>query len=77
MIANISGSILSFEDTYNTLQYANRAKNIKVHVQKNVISTSNHVANYAAIIEKLNKENDNLRNILNSEKATSSVQRLP
>ncbi|KAL4454644.1 hypothetical protein ABPG74_021849 [Tetrahymena malaccensis] len=67
MIANISGSIISFEDTYNTLQYASRAKNIQVHVHKNVIQSSNHVSNYAAIIEKLNRENENLRNILNSE----------
>jgi kinesin family protein 18/19 len=29
MIANISPSVLAFEDTYNTLNYANRAKNIK------------------------------------------------
>ncbi len=61
MIANISGSILSYEDTLNTLLFANRAKNVKVSVQKNVIEKSNHVANYAAIIEKLNKENDNLK----------------
>lgn len=29
MIANISPSHLSYEDTHNTLKYANRAKNIK------------------------------------------------
>jgi kinesin family protein 18/19 len=29
MIANISPSVVGFEDTYNTLNYANRAKNIK------------------------------------------------
>ena len=32
MIANISPSVISFEDTYNTLNYANRAKNIKTIV---------------------------------------------
>ena len=30
MIANVSPSINTFDDTYNTLKYANRAKNITV-----------------------------------------------
>lgn len=32
MIAAISPSSLTFEDTYNTLKYANRAKEIKLSV---------------------------------------------
>jgi kinesin family protein 18/19 len=32
MIANISPAQLTFEDTHNTLKYANRAKNIKVRL---------------------------------------------
>ena len=32
MIANIGPSNLSYEDTHNTLKYANRAKNIKTNV---------------------------------------------
>ena len=32
MIANISPSGLSYEDTYNTLKYADRAKQIKTKV---------------------------------------------
>lgn len=32
MIANVSPSPLSYEDTYNTLKYATRAKNIKTKV---------------------------------------------
>lgn len=35
MIANIAGSHSSFEETNNTLKYANRAKNIKTNVSKN------------------------------------------
>ena len=35
MIANIAGAHSSFEETHNTLKYANRAKNIKTNVQKN------------------------------------------
>lgn len=32
MIAAVSPSMLSYEDTYNTLKYANRAKEIKLLV---------------------------------------------
>ena len=43
MIANVSPSSMSFEDTYNTLNYANRAKNIKTTVVRNVVSVDFHV----------------------------------
>jgi hypothetical protein len=36
MIANISGAVSSFEETINTLKYANRAKNIKVRLRVDV-----------------------------------------
>ena len=32
MIANIAPSSTNYEDTHNTLKYANRAKNIKTNV---------------------------------------------
>jgi kinesin family protein 18/19 len=32
MIANVGGGSSSFEETHNTLKYANRAKNIKTNV---------------------------------------------
>jgi kinesin family protein 18/19 len=35
MIANLSPAANSFEETINTLKYANRAKNIKTKVQSN------------------------------------------
>lgn len=35
MIANVAGGHSSFEETHNTLKYANRAKNIKTSVSKN------------------------------------------
>lgn len=35
MIANIAGAHHSFEETHNTLKYANRAKNIKTSVHRN------------------------------------------
>ena len=44
MIANIGPSNLNFEDTHNTLKYANRAKNIKTNVQRNTLSVEYHVS---------------------------------
>lgn len=38
MISNASPSTLSFEETYNTLVYANRAKNIKTVANRNVLN---------------------------------------
>ncbi len=55
MIANVSPSVSSFEDTYNTLMYANRAKSIKTNAQRNVLNVDNHIANYANIISNLRK----------------------
>ena len=51
-----SPSSLSFEDTHNTLKYADRAKNIKSSLVKNVISVNLHVSRYAKIVEELKAE---------------------
>ena len=48
MIANISPSHLSYEDTLNTLKYANRAKNIRVSASQQLIQPDDHVRNLAA-----------------------------
>jgi len=56
MIANISPSSSSYEDTHNTLKYANRAKNIKTNVQRNVLSVEYHVSKYTQIISALKTE---------------------
>jgi len=50
MIANISPSSACYEDTHNTLKYANRAKNIKTTVQRNVLNVEYHVSKYTQII---------------------------
>lgn len=50
MIANISPSNLSYEDTHNTLKYANRAKNIKTNNTKNVMTVDYHISKYMNII---------------------------
>ncbi|CRK99415.1 CLUMA_CG012568, isoform A [Clunio marinus] len=40
MIANISPSSLTYEDTYNTLKYASRAKKIRTNIRQNTITTN-------------------------------------
>lgn len=55
MIANIGPSSLTYEDTYNTLRYANRAKKIKSYAKKNV-TCETHVAGYIKIVEEQKKE---------------------
>ncbi|XP_057334110.1 kinesin-like protein KIF18A [Microplitis mediator] len=56
MIANVGPSSMSFEDTYNTLRYANRAKKIKTHMKKNIISCEMHVTGYIKLVEEQKKE---------------------
>ncbi len=53
MIANVSPSSETFEDTFNTLKYADRAKKIKIDLKKNVLNVDFHVAQYAKIVEDL------------------------
>ncbi|KAL4449059.1 hypothetical protein ABPG74_021051 [Tetrahymena malaccensis] len=67
MIANVSPSVLTFEDTYNTLNYANRAKNIKTNVVRNILNVENHLNNYAQIIQNLRQENESLKKQLSDK----------
>ncbi|KAI6657521.1 Kinesin-like protein KIF18A-like [Oopsacas minuta] len=53
MIANISPSGCSFEDTYNTLRYADRAKQIKVKTNRNVVNVQLPMHKYTSIIDDL------------------------
>lgn len=63
MIANVSPSILSLEETLNTLNFANRAKNIKTNLKINVIDNVN-VSNFDQIIEGLKNDIEVLRHQL-------------
>ena len=56
MIANISSSESAFEETLNTLKYANRAKNIKTNVQRNVLNVNYHISEYVSLINNLRGE---------------------
>ena len=65
MIANISPFIYNFDDTYNTLKYAERAKCIKTKVKLNVLE-KNQVTDYFDMIQKLKNKINILQNQLNS-----------
>lgn len=56
MIANVNPAESSFEETLNTLKYANRAKNIKTTVQRNVLNVNYHISEYVALINNLRNE---------------------
>eukprot|EP00325_Prymnesiales_sp_UTEX-LB-985_P024391 CAMPEP_0174735422 /NCGR_PEP_ID=MMETSP1094-20130205/64936_1 /TAXON_ID=156173 /ORGANISM="Chrysochromulina brevifilum, Strain UTEX LB 985" /LENGTH=90 /DNA_ID=CAMNT_0015938383 /DNA_START=8 /DNA_END=277 /DNA_ORIENTATION=+ len=64
MIANISPSHRQFEETINTLKYANRAKNLKTQVARNVLSVSAHIAEYQRVIMELRNEVADLKSAL-------------
>lgn len=68
MIANVSPSSLSFEDTYNTLKYATRAKKIKFSVKQNLINVDLHVGQYVKMLEDAKKEIVMLKRQLEEEK---------
>jgi hypothetical protein len=56
MIANVSPSSETFEDTFNTLKYADRAKKIKVSLKANVLNVDFHLGQYTKIVEDLKTE---------------------
>jgi kinesin family protein 18/19 len=72
MIANVSPAVSTFEDTHNTLKYANRAKNIKTKSVKNVLNVQSHIAQYSSIITSLKQENENLKRLINEQKNGSA-----
>ncbi|XP_010180404.1 PREDICTED: kinesin-like protein KIF18B, partial [Mesitornis unicolor] len=61
MIAAVSPSVLAYEDTYNTLKYANRAKEIKLSLKSNVLSFDCHISKYPVICEQLKAEKEKKR----------------
>ncbi|XP_011501402.1 PREDICTED: kinesin-like protein KIF18A [Ceratosolen solmsi marchali] len=78
MIANISPSSASFEDTYNTLRYANRAKKIKTSVKKNIVSCQMHVSGYIKMVEDQKKELEILKQkLLSYENVTPPTSVTP
>lgn len=61
MIAHLSPVAPHFEESRNTLTYADRAKKIKNNVRRNVTDVAYHVSQYASIILELREEINRLR----------------
>ena len=67
MISTISPSLFCVDETFNTLNYSNRAKNITTIIKKNVISVvdrDSQVSKYREIISNLTDELEAKRNQL-------------
>ncbi|KAL5253643.1 hypothetical protein ACHWQZ_G013423 [Mnemiopsis leidyi] len=56
MIAHVSPDAHVFDESRNTLQYADRAKRIKTKIRPNLQTVSHHIAKYPIIVEELHKE---------------------
>ncbi|KPP69519.1 kinesin-like protein KIF19-like, partial [Scleropages formosus] len=61
MITHISPASTNFEESRNTLIYADKAKNIRTKVKRNLLNVSYHIAQYTSIIADLRKEIERLR----------------
>ncbi|KAL2642170.1 hypothetical protein R1flu_009757 [Riccia fluitans] len=69
MVATVSSGDDQYQQTINTLKYADRAKEIKTHIQTNVGTVDAHVADYQRMIDNLQLEVSQLRREL-AEKET-------
>ncbi|CAK9150596.1 unnamed protein product [Ilex paraguariensis] len=56
MIATISPANSQYHHTVNTLKYADRAKEIKTHIQKNIGTIDIHMSDYQRMIDSLQIE---------------------
>ena len=73
MIANINPADSTFEDSHNTLKYANRAKNIKI--QPNAVKEVTKESNWIERENRLMEENQMLRDrIIELEELVTNLQ---
>ena len=71
MIANISPSFMCYEDTINTLKYANRAKQIKTVPRKNVINFGNDIKSYKNMLGNLRSEIQQMKDTISERNMKS------
>ncbi|KAF5738059.1 putative Chromosome-associated kinesin KIF4A [Tripterygium wilfordii] len=74
MVATISPADNQYHHTVNTLKYADRAKEIKTHIQKNVGTIDTHVSDYQRMIDSLQIEVCRLKNELAQKESQPSVK---
>ncbi|XP_065361380.1 kinesin-like protein KIF18A [Calliphora vicina] len=75
MVANVSMSSLTYEDTYNTLKYASRAKKIRTTLRQNALKTNMPKEFYVKKVNELMEENERLKqsNIALEAKASKAT----
>lgn len=64
MIANISPSSLTYEDTYKTLTYASRAKKIRTALKQNIAKSNMPKEYYVKKVIDLQTENERLQEVI-------------
>jgi hypothetical protein len=69
MIANISAAWQHYEETHNTLKYADRAKEIRLKVERNVLKADMQLEKYVETIQELQREVEALRAQIGKEAA--------
>ncbi|XP_029638380.1 kinesin-like protein KIF18A isoform X2 [Octopus sinensis] len=77
MIAAVSPSHLSYEDTYNTLKYADRAKHIRVNLKKNIMNVKSNISKYGKIVEGLREEVQQLKTKLKEYESVDLKASIP
>lgn len=73
MIVCVSPSSAHYDETYNTLKYANQAKNIRTKVSRNMLNVDRHVAQYVQAIHELKEEVAQLKAKLADRAAVEST----
>lgn len=74
MIACVSPSYICYEESINTLKYAERAKKIKKKTKKNIKEVEVHMSKYKEIIDSLKGEIDFLKSQLLTEQDKKTIR---
>ncbi|OAY73803.1 Kinesin-like protein KIF19, partial [Ananas comosus] len=74
MVATISPADDQYHHTINTLKYADRAKEIKTHVHKNIGTVDTHVEDYQKMIDNLQVEVCRLKKELAEKESQLSIR---
>lgn len=74
MVATISPADSQYHHTVNTLKYADRAKEIKTHIQKNIGTIETHVSDYQRMIDSLQIEVCRLKKELAEKESQQSIK---
>lgn len=81
MIGNVTPSVNFYEETLNTLNYANRAKNIKVVLKKNIIENNELLSSHSSpkkdgMINSLKNEIIQLKKLLKERYDSKNIGNL-